>query len=48
VIIFNYVPPPKDGPVDYWKKPSDWDKKTTWEKIKWYIGKIGGALASGI
>jgi len=38
----------KDGPVDYWKKPSDWDKKTTWEKIKWYIGKIGGALVSGI
>ena len=33
----------KDG-YDYWKKPSNWHQMTKWEKTKWYLGKIGGAL----
>jgi len=31
---------------DYWKKPSDWDTKSRWQKIKWWLGKISSSLAA--
>jgi RHS repeat-associated protein len=37
-----------DGPGKYWEKPSNWDNMTKLQKFKWYIGKIGGALAGNI
>ena len=37
--------PNKDGP-DHWKRPSNWNKMSKWQKARWWINKIGSAIAN--
>jgi hypothetical protein len=28
----------------FWDKPVDWHKYTKWQRLRWYLGKIGIAI----